>query len=394
MFLPLMASAFSGNAEINGIWYLIVTKAKEAKVIKPESGNYSGDIVIPSTIEYDGIICNVVAIQGGFNGNTKLNSVTIPNSITSIPNYAFDGCTGLTSVNIQNSVTSIGVAAFRKCTSLTSFTIPSSVTNIEGSAFSGCSGFTSFTIPGNVTSLGWSVFEGCTGLTSINISENITKIPNNTFQNCTGLKNVTIPNSVTIIETNAFRGCSSLISITIGNGVGSIGTCAFAYCPELTDVYCYSENVPSAANTRPFEGSYIDYATLHVPDASLEKYKKSEPWSGFRYIVGFEEEKTPKCATPTITFVDGKLKFDCETEDVDFVYDIINSDVNKGNAAEVASGGIYKVSVYAAKVGFMNSDMATLEFNLKSNDDVCDVNHDGTVDVADISTIIDKMAGK
>lgn len=48
MFLPLMASAFSGNAEINGIWYLIVTKAKEAKVIKPESGNYSGDIVIPS----------------------------------------------------------------------------------------------------------------------------------------------------------------------------------------------------------------------------------------------------------------------------------------------------------------------------------------------------------
>ena len=97
----------------------------------------------------------------------------------------FDGCSGLTAITIPNSVTSIGDYAFEDCSSLTSITIPSSVTSISDCTFTGCSGLTSITIPSSVTSIGVEAFEGCSGLTSI-----------------------TIPNSVTSIGYRAFYGCN------------------------------------------------------------------------------------------------------------------------------------------------------------------------------------------
>lgn len=99
-----------------------------------------------------------------------------------------------------------------------------------------------------------------------------------------------------------------------------------------------------------------------------------------------------KCATPTIVFSNGKLSFRCETDGVEYSYEVTNADVKKGNASEVAIGGKYKVSVYATKEGYENSDVATLEFTLGNNDNACDVNKDGAVNVADIATIIDEMA--
>lgn len=87
------ASAYSGNAEINGLLYLIVTKANEAKVIKCQKGKYSGDIVIPKTIEYEGIVCDVKAIdREAFSGCTEPLSITIPSSINSIADYTFYEC--------------------------------------------------------------------------------------------------------------------------------------------------------------------------------------------------------------------------------------------------------------------------------------------------------------
>ena len=96
-----------------------------------------------------------------------LNSIEIPNSVTSIGNEAFEYCDGLTSIEIPNSVTSIGYAAFYACTSLTSITIPDSVISIGNDAFCYCDTLTSITIPSSVTSIGNSVFYGCDGLKEI-----------------------------------------------------------------------------------------------------------------------------------------------------------------------------------------------------------------------------------
>lgn len=162
ILLPLMASAFSGNAEVDGIWYEIVTKVKTAKVINPQGKGYSGDIVIPESVRYDDVDCSVTSIgDGAFSGCSDLTSVTIPNSVTSIGDWAFSGCSGLTSVSIPNSVTSIGQYTFWRCTGLTSITIPNSVTSFGECAFAECSSLTSVTIPNSVTSIGDHAFSGC-----------------------------------------------------------------------------------------------------------------------------------------------------------------------------------------------------------------------------------------
>jgi hypothetical protein len=85
--------------------------------------------------------------------------------VTSIGNRAFYNCSSLTSITIPNSVTSIGDYAFAYC-SLTSVTIPNSVTSIGNNAFAYCS-LTSVTIPNSVTSIGDYAFRSCSSLTSI-----------------------------------------------------------------------------------------------------------------------------------------------------------------------------------------------------------------------------------
>ena len=80
-----------------------------------------------------------------------------------------------------------------------------------------------------------------------------------------------------------------MTSVTIPNSVESIGLRAFYGCPDLLDVYCYAEKVPSTESIA-FIGSYPEYATLHVPDASIDSYKATAPWRGFGNIVGLSNE--------------------------------------------------------------------------------------------------------
>ena len=166
--------------------------------------------------------------------------------------------------------------------------------------------------------------------------------------------------SVTSIGDYAFYNCSGLTSVTIGNSVESIGKDAFVNCSDLLDVYCYAENVPSTQHTA-FDGSYPEYATLHVPDASVDSYKATAPWSSFGKIVGLsgEEPDQPeveKCATPVVTYVDGKLSFSCETEGAEFVTDITDSDIKKHYDAEIELSATYNIEVYATKANYENSD--------------------------------------
>ena len=166
--------------------------------------------------------------------NSKLEEITISNSVTSIGDYAFRNCDGLTSVTIPNSITSIGNSAFRNCDGLTSVTIPNSVTSIGSEAFSGCSSLTSITIPNSVTSIGSEAFSGCSSLTSITIPNSVTWVGSNAFRNCKGLTSITIPNSVTSIGDEAFYGCSNIYSLTIGSGISSISSNTFSVKPKKT----------------------------------------------------------------------------------------------------------------------------------------------------------------
>ena len=503
--LPLVASAQA--VEIDGIYYNVVTKLKTAEVTSNPNG-YTDAVVIPATVTYKGVTCNVNSIGNrafwecynltsvsipnsvttigmtAFHNCFSLTNIAIPNSVTCIEDGAFEFCSGLTSINIPNSVTSIGGWTFAGC-SLTSITIPSSVTSIGGAAFnchgltevnisdltawcnisfsgsafindshlylngeeiknlvipnsvtnigawafhsccgltsvtipnsvnsigcnafSDCSGLTSVTIPNSVTSIGDYAFSGCNGLTSVTIPNSVTSIGGNTFSGCSGLTSVTIPNSVTSIGEYAFQNCSSLTSVTIGGSSLRIGSHAFSSCPELTDVYChiinpletYSDHVwetnYNCIEPTIFDNSYVEYATLHVPATAYGIYKTTEPWSNFKEIVTIEgtTPEIEKCKTPTIAYKDGKLTFSCETEGVDYEYDVKLNGSTSGQGNEVQLSPSITISVYATKAGKYNSDVATKTIDPLSLSG--DVSGDGKVDATDLTKLIDILLGR
>ena len=117
-------------------------------------------------------------------------AVTIPNSVSSIGDYAFAWCNNLTSVTIGSSVTRIGEDAFRDCKNLTSVTIGNSVTSIGNYAFVSCSNLTSVTIPNSVTSIGAGAFSDCNNLTGVTIPDSVTSIEFAAFFNCGNLTDV------------------------------------------------------------------------------------------------------------------------------------------------------------------------------------------------------------
>ena len=136
-----------------------------------------------------------------------LTEYVIPDSVTTIGDYAFYGCSSLTSVTIPDSVTTIGEWAFSNCDSLTRITIPDSVTTIGDFAFYGCDSLTSVTIGDSVTTIGGHAFGSCSKITSVTIGDSVTTIGEWAFYLCNSLRSVTIPDSVTEIGVQAFSNC-------------------------------------------------------------------------------------------------------------------------------------------------------------------------------------------
>ena len=453
MLLPMVVGAY--NAQMGGIYCNFDKNSKTATVTYYSSGNsykdnqnaYSGNVIIPPTVNYNGETYNVTAIGGqAFSHCTGLTSISIPNSVTHIGGDAFYGCSGLTSITIPYSVTYIVGNPFTNCSGLKSITvragntvydsrdkcnaiintktnelitgckntiIPNSVTSLGYGSFAGCSSLTSVTIPNSVTRIGNEAFGDCSGLTSVTIEGGLKSIETHAFYHCISLTSITIPNDVNWIGSYAFYRCDGLISVKIGTGIKYLGNNAFTSCMKISEVYCLSKDVPMERwdcelvdgyiSSYIFQDCNIEYATLYVPKASINDYKAQEPWKSFRNIVGLTDEEiqeimdssepsgTPKCATPTIIANGNRLLYECETPGAEFTTNVSTSEELPGEEVVIENKDrIYTLTVYATAPGYARSKPATMKMMLKATD----VNGDGSVDVADIATIIDKMAGK
>ncbi len=202
----------SGTAQI---LYTKDASTGDVTVTKVKAGSETS-IEIPETIDK-----GTVKIIGAnaFEDCDTFTSITLPQSLTSIEDFAFCRCTALKSINIPQNVTNIGDSAFKECKSLTSITIPSGVTSIKTATFANCTSLKSIELPDHLVSIGVSAFTYCTSLENIVIPAEVTSVGFRAFSYCTSLESVVIPMSVTSVGNGAFDGCTSLKAVFAKEGV-------------------------------------------------------------------------------------------------------------------------------------------------------------------------------
>ncbi|MBQ8177605.1 MAG: leucine-rich repeat domain-containing protein, partial [Clostridia bacterium] len=241
------------------------------------SVNYTGSIDQWVQIEFGGSSANPLYYAKNLYINNELVTEANITTATSINAYAFYRCVSLTSVTIPDSVTNIGDYAFSGCYKLVEVYNLSSLNVTVGSEDNGYVGHYAIdiyttsdtpsklstdengyiiytdedtkiligyvgeeaepTLPDDITEIYQLAFYNCDSLTSVVIPDSVTSIGSDAFRGCSSLTSVTISNSVTSIGERAFSNCGSLTNITIGDSVTSVGDCAFSDCDSLMSVY-------------------------------------------------------------------------------------------------------------------------------------------------------------
>lgn len=281
-FLTVAVSLFA-KVQIGDLFYNLDSENKIAEVtdnvVDYGQSTYSGEIVIPSSVEYEGVTYDVTRIgSSAFSGSVNLLSIEIPESVTSIGGWAFTQCTGLTSITIPSSVVNLGGLTFYGCQNLTSVTILSNeivkkqyvyssnlsylfgyqveeyilgdqITEIGEYAFANSVNLLSLTLSKNTTSIDSYAFYGCSSLESVYFQGTIDDWLQYDYTGITKhwaggdlyigdekLTNLVIPSTIENIRDYTFNKCKSIQSVAIGSKVNTIGDCAFDECSNLNTI--------------------------------------------------------------------------------------------------------------------------------------------------------------
>ena len=246
------------------IWYTTY----DGNPAKMTSGASFGDVTVVSNTYVDGK--GVLKFSGpvktvgraSFEGS-NLSSVTLPEGLTTLADWAFSHCYEMVSITMPSTLTSIGAYAFTACTKLTYMTIPDNVTEIGDAAFLALrsvksfqgkyassdhkylikdwqlitiapAGITSFTIPDGVTSIGNYALACYPDIQSVTIPSSVTSIGESAFEQIS-FTSITLPENLRSIGPYAFKLCDALTSVTIPQSVTSIGDGAFFHCDKLQE---------------------------------------------------------------------------------------------------------------------------------------------------------------
>ena len=255
--LPVLgASAY--DCLVNGICYNLSNG--EASVTS-KTPKYSGDIVIPSTIEYNNSTYQVTSIEAGaFWECSNLTSLYVPNTVVSIGSGAVSRCTSLTTLILEDGSSELkfndskpfyspvsggGYSRLNIQTVYLGRNISSSSSSVDW--FNGFTSLKSITIGNLVTDIPSRLCYGCMNLTTIKLGESLSKISSFSFMFCESVTEIALPASIQSIEEQAFYGCKGLKNLVIPQNVKSIGYCAFFECEGLTTASVNSETIGKSA---------------------------------------------------------------------------------------------------------------------------------------------------
>ena len=224
------AKAFSGTA---------ITSIEIPKSL--DITNYNGSAYSSSGIFTDCSELKTVTFEEGTTkvarfllaGCNSLESIVIPDTVTTIDEHAFYECLNLKDVKFSSALTTIEYRAFMGCTSLEELNLPDGLVAIKGYAFHGCTSLKKADIPDSVTGIAYNAFQNCSSMTDLKLSAGLKEIEKSTFNGCTGLVNITWNDSLEIINEKAFENCDALLEALIPGNVSKIGNYAFNDCDKL-----------------------------------------------------------------------------------------------------------------------------------------------------------------
>lgn len=288
--LLVSTNAFAYDFVVGGIYYTKLSDGFSVEVSKKTSGyttsGYTGDIVIPEKVSYDGLSYNVISIGNKAFYKSSVTSVILPQTIINIDNQCFEGCRTLQNINIPSNITNLGSSAFKNCIALKEISIPRGISTLYLGTFYGCESITKIIIPNNVMQICYSsatyvsggsigytqglpCFADCSSLKEIIFEDgdrpltfidmwngspsNGTLYENEIFYGCpieyvyigrtfsesifesmTTLKNIKFGSLVYSIPEYAFYECSNLESVNISSNILSLGTSCFSGCTNLS----------------------------------------------------------------------------------------------------------------------------------------------------------------
>lgn len=264
-FACLGVFSYAGvNFELDGLTFKPIENESKCVITYPDQGVYTGNIEIPSIVNFGGERLVVVGIdEYAFAGSTDVVGVRIPNTITSIGRNAFQGCTGLREILLPSSVKKlpdqlfygctsllkfsgkgvmeIGVSCFSNCTSLSNPEFSNGVTSIGDGAFRNCRALTEMEFS-NLNIIGSSVFAGCSQLKTVTLGDAIEIIPDHVFSGCMALTEIDGASRATEVGDYAFYTCTSLVAFNFPNSIRRIGENAFGFCETLKEAKILTES--------------------------------------------------------------------------------------------------------------------------------------------------------
>ena len=195
------------------------------------------ELILEPGMEY--IPDNLARVES--TSGTHLTSISIPDSVTTIGQYAFKNNAKLTNISFPDSVTVISDNAFSGCKKLISIRWSENLEQINYEAFQNCISLEEITFPKTVNTIGNLAFSNCTSLSSISFTDNnkggaYVDIQSSAFSNCTALKNISFSKNVRYLGDSSFSGCSSLVSIELDDAITTIERLAFCNCSSLKSI--------------------------------------------------------------------------------------------------------------------------------------------------------------
>lgn len=257
----------------------------------------SGDVVVPVTVEHNGITYTVYGIgEHAFIGDTLLSSIILSDSIRYIQEGAFFKCSNLRHTSLGTSVQSIGNSVFSRCSKLESIDFSDALFSIGDRAFSSCA-FQSISIPNSVVEMGEAVFSDCSLLKEAILPDSLCwGITTSMFENCTNLQRVELPNHINAIGSHAFENCSFLESIELSTMIDGIGSFAFSGCSSLAEINLILNDRARVQSSAFYNCNNLKQLTIDVPYSYGEVFFDSNVFSGTSL-----ESITIKCQkVPTI----------------------------------------------------------------------------------------------